>query len=93
MNDKKALEIFEECVNEMYENSTPPITWNDVQSKAIEFEPNKFTIQGEIRKHKLSEEKYDEIKAKYEKKLDTYYRRQLAWFLLDYSPTFKEEKK
>lgn len=83
MNDKKALEIFEACINEMYENSIPPTTWKQI----LKDRPKDF-----YSKHEITEGKYNEIKAKHEKKLPLYYRRKLAWFLLDYSPRFKEKK-
>jgi hypothetical protein len=87
MNDKKALEIFEACINEMYLNSVPPVAWRSI----LKSNPKEF-----FSKHKITEEKYEEIKAKYEKKLPNpkqYYKRQLDWFLLDYAPSFKEEMK
>ena len=86
MNDKKAFEIFEACVNEMYENSTPPTTWKDIKEKYGNKERSNFYLR-----HSISEQDYNRIKNKYAKKLDTFYRRKLAWFLLDYSPTFKRE--
>ena len=88
MNDKKALEIFEACVNEMYKNSTPPTTWKDIKEKYGGKERSEFYM-----KHSITEDKYNKIKAKYEKKLPVYYKRKLSWFLLDYSPTGKELKR
>jgi len=86
MSEKKALQIFIECIDEMYKNSSPPISWDTIQKKygktKIPFYEN----------HSITEKKYDEIKNKYYKKLDTFYRRKLDWFLLDYAPKFKQKK-
>jgi len=87
MNDKEALKIFESCVNEMYENSVPPTTWKDIKNKYGGKDRSEFYM-----KHSLSEQDYNRIKEKYCKKLDLFYRRKLAWFLLDYAPTFKKEE-
>jgi len=83
LNDKKALEIFEACIDEMYKNSDPPTTWKNIlQERKKEF----------YNEHSITEEQYNNIKAKYEKKLPTFYKRKLAWFLLDYSPAFTQKK-
>jgi len=87
MNDTEALKIFESCVNEMYKNSTPPTTWEDIKERYG------GTGMAFVNKHSLSEQDYDRIKDKYVVKLNIFYRRQLNWFLLDYAPSFKKEEK
>jgi hypothetical protein len=64
----------------MYKASTPSITWAEIKKK--------YSDTGEIfyDKYSLSEQDYDRIKDKYSKKLNTFYRRKLDWFLLDYAP-------
>ena len=96
MNSKEAVKIFNDCINEMYENSTPSITWQKVQKKydkkrltnrillKLGFERNCYN------KHSIFIKDYDRIKDKYSKKLNVYYRKGLDWFLLDYAPKFKE---
>jgi hypothetical protein len=83
MNEQKAIKIIEQCLNEMYKASTPPISWGQIkkkhEGKKVEF----------FLKHKLTEVDYDKIKEKYKKKLPKLYRRSLDWILLDYSPTIK----
>jgi hypothetical protein len=86
MDDAKALKIFESCVNEMYQNSSPPTTWSKIKKK---YGGKQKTFYD---KHFIKEKIYERIKERYYKKLDKYYRRKLDWFLLDYSPTIKREK-
>jgi len=83
MNDVEALKIFESCVNEMYKKSTPSTTWKDIKEQYGD------TGKSFHDKHSISEQDYNQIKDKYCKKLNLYYRRQLDWFLLDYAPSFK----
>jgi len=89
MNDKEALKVFESCVNEMYEASTPPTTWADIKKKYGDTGQGRSSF---YLRHSISEEDYNRIKIKYCKRLNAYYERQLAWFLLDYAPTFKKEE-
>jgi predicted nucleic acid-binding protein len=80
-SEKKAKEVFISCIDEMYRNSVPSITWEEILKK--------YTGKHDwYLKHKLSEETYMKIKEKYQKKLHKMYHRDLDWFLLDYSPTF-----
>ena len=81
MNDKKAMEIFEECIDEMYRNCTPPTTWEYIRKK---YGGTKKTF---FDKHIISDKLYIQIKEKYAKKLDNYYKNKLDWFLLDFAPT------
>lgn len=85
MNDTKASKIFESCVNEMYQNSTPPTTWNEIKEQ---YGGSRKTFHD---KHFITEREYNRIRNKYCKRLNTYYRQQLSWFLLDYAPAFKRE--
>ena len=91
MSDSKALKIFEACVDEMYRASTPSTTLKDIKKHMLSIDccTDRCTVYN---KHFISEEDYDRIKSKYEKQLNIYYRRQLAWFLLDYAPCFKQDK-
>jgi hypothetical protein len=83
MNDRKALSIFEECIDEMYKNSTPPTTWKDIKKK---YGGTKNTFHD---KHTINDQLYIKIKEKYAKKLDKYYKNKLDWFLLDFAPMGK----
>ena len=86
MNNTKALKIFESCINEMYQASSPPATWKQIQEQ---YGDTKKTFYD---KHTITEKEYDRIKEVYSRKLDLFYRRKLDWFLLDYAPTFKQNK-
>lgn len=85
INKKKAEKIFDDCINEMYENSIPPTTWIKIKEK---YGNSKKTFYD---KHYINEDKYNAIKDKYYKMLDKFYRRQLDWFLFDYAPSFKKK--
>jgi hypothetical protein len=88
MTNSKALKIFEACINELYMNSEPSITWQEINEKYSGDERSNFYM-----KHHISQKLYDEITSKYRKMLPEYYKRQLSWYLLDYAPTFKHEDK
>ena len=85
MTEKQAIQLFEQCIDEMYRNSEPSNTWKAINKF---FGGTKMTFHD---KHKISEDDYNKIKDKYYKKLSKYYQRKLDWFLLAYSPTIKEE--
>jgi hypothetical protein len=87
MNDKKAKQIFIQCIDELYRNSNPSISWEEIEETYADKPRSEFYM-----KHKINEDLYDKIVEKYKKKLPLFYRRQLSWFLLDYSPTFTKEK-
>lgn len=80
MNDKKALEIFEECVDELYKHSYPPVSWKEIKRIYSGKDEPFFS------RHEIHEDKYKKIKEKYYKKLSRYYRYKLDLFLLDYAP-------
>jgi len=86
ITEKRASKLVFECLNELYENSTPPINWAWVKffygNTDIRFWEN----------HKISEEKYTEIVKKYKKKLGPHYSRSLDWDLLSYAPTTSDLK-
>lgn len=86
MNDKQALKIFESCVDEMYRMSTPPASWKDIKEKYSNKNRSEF-----YSKHRISEQDYNDIKSKYAKQLNSFYKRRLVWFLLDYAPCFKKK--
>ncbi len=86
MNDKQAMKIFEDCIDEMYRNSSPPITWKELNKR---YRDTKKTFYD---KHRITETRYNCIKESYSRQLNNYYQRHLDWFLLDYAPTFKKEK-
>ncbi len=83
ITEKKALEIGQECLNEMYKASTPPITWKQVIKKYAKTNTRFFL------KHKISEKDYSRIKSKYLKKIGKYWANDLGWLLLDFSPTLE----
>lgn len=85
MTDKQAGKIFEQCIDEMYRNSEPSNTWANIKKV---FGGTKMTFHD---KHFITEESYKKIRDTYMKKLPIYYQRQLSYFLLNYSPTIKQE--
>ena len=86
VTENKAKELARKCLDEMYKASTPSISWEEILKKYSGKKTQFF------RKHKLSDEKYNSIKAKYEKKLGRSWSSSLDWMLLDYAPTFEEHK-
>jgi len=85
MSDKKALKIFEACMNELYLASIPSISWAEVREKYGDDERSEFYM-----KHVIKSVDYDMIVSRYNKLLTSYYRRQFAWYLLDYAPTCED---
>lgn len=86
ITEKRATKLVAECLNELYETSTPSINWAWVKffygNTDIRFWEN----------HKISEKKYTEIVAKYKKKLGSHYAKGLDWDLLSYAPMVSDEK-
>jgi hypothetical protein len=85
MNKEKAKKTIEACLNELYINSEPSITWKEVLNKykdVIEF----------YMKHEIDDDVYDTIVAQYLKLLPKLYHNDLRWTLLDYAPTHKKNK-
>ena len=87
MNKANAKKEIEKCLNEMYKASTPPITWVQIKKKY-----SGAKVQFYL-KHSLPEAKYEKIKEKYIAKLGKRWERELAWWLLDYSPITTESLK
>ena len=83
MNDEKALGIFDECMDELYKASDPSVSWESIQTKYAGKERSEF-----YEKHCITDDKYYEIKKRYMKRLNAFYKRKLDWYLLDYAPTF-----
>lgn len=86
ITEKRATKLVAACLNELYENSTPPINWAWVKffygETDIKFWEN----------HKISETKYTEIVGKYKKKLGPRYAKSLDWDLLSYAPMLSDKK-
>ena len=80
ITEKRATKLVFECLDELYKNSNPSITWIWVKffygDTDIKFWEN----------HKISDKKYNEIVQKYKKKLGDRYSRSLNWDLLNYAP-------
>lgn len=85
MSDKKALKIFESCMNELYLASAPSISWADIHEKYDGMDRSEFYMN-----HVIKSVDYNRIVDKYSKLLDKFYRRQFAWYLLDYAPTCED---
>ena len=87
MSKEKLLKICEECLDEMYRHSTPPITWKEYLERY-----GNTNIQG-FTKHSLSMKEYDKIYSKYIKKVPKYHRSQFAITIMNYAPTFPDLEK
>jgi len=85
--EEKATKVVEECLDEMYQHSKPPISWKEILKKYGGKKHSEFYL-----KHVISEEDYNKIKAKHQKKLHKMYHRSLDMELLNYAPTFEKEK-
>ncbi|GAI15662.1 unnamed protein product [marine sediment metagenome] len=82
MNKKNVVELFNECMDELYRASDPPITWQEILDKYIgDKERTEFYMH-----HKITAENYTKITNKYRKKIPPLYRNSFAMFLLNYSP-------
>lgn len=81
MNLKKAQELGEACLDEMYKASDPPTTWAKIKKKYTGTKTQFFL------KHEITLKDYERIKSKYAKRMGSY-ARDLDWLLLDYSPKF-----
>jgi len=88
ISKNKVVKLFNECMDELYMNSEPSISWKDIQEKY------KDSKEAFYLHHSISEEKYEKIVDKYRKKVTKLYWHDLEWFLLDYAPTTvrKEDK-
>ena len=85
-SEKKAKEVIIECLDEMYQASKPPITWEEILKK-YQGRKNWFLL------HRITEETYMKIKEKHQRRLHKMYHGDLDWMLLDYSPAFVIDKK
>ena len=88
ISEKRALLLFEECMDNLYRNSNPSISWEEIKEKYKNKERSEFYM-----KHCIKQDEYDKIVSQYKKLMTPYYRRKLAWYLLDYSPTICKEGK
>lgn len=74
-----AQKIMIECLDELYKNCTPPIQWGMLEllygGTEIPF----------YEKHTIDEKKYEEIIAKYKKKLGPH-AKDMGMTLLNYAP-------
>jgi len=88
ISKNRAVELFNECMDELYRNSTPSISWKEIQEKY------RNSKEAFYLRYSISEEKYNMIVDKYRKKVTKMYWNDLDWYLLDYAPTtVKEEDK
>ena len=83
MNKEKYQKIYEECLNELYLNSEPPISWKDYRIRYWNTKTQGFL------NHYLPEDKCEKIMKKYRKRLPEY--DSLAWLILDLGPTSNKE--
>ena len=86
LSKEKASKVVEDCLDEMYRNSKPPITWKEILKKYGGKGQTEFYL-----KHAISEEDYEKIKAKHQKKLHKLYHNSMDMELLNYAPTLKRE--
>jgi hypothetical protein len=78
---KRVKEIIEACLNEMYQNADPPITWDEYKKRYAN-----TGIQG-FKKHYLDEKKCNEIWKKYEKQVPRLHQTAFNFEILNFAPT------
>ena len=84
VSEKRAINLIRQCLNELYMNSEPPISWEECESRYTE--ENEWWML-----HKIDSDTYDEIVSKYKKMIGSLYRGLLEMALLSYAPTTREE--
>jgi hypothetical protein len=82
---EKAAGIIRQCLDELYRNSKPSITWAEVNKQY----GGKKTQWW--RNHRIKESVYEEISERYRKRLSPLYRDNFHWLLLQYAPMFEDE--
>ena len=85
MSEKKAMGLFEDCMDELYLASVPSISWHDIKRKYSGENRSELYL-----KHKIKSSVYDSIVSKYKKSLPKFYNRDFESYLLDYAPTSED---
>ena len=91
LDDDEVWEIAQECLDEMYRNSTPSITWEEILDK-YGGEDNKNKGEPFYEKHEINKEKYEEIEKKYRSKIPDSANSNFSYLLLDYAPKYKDNE-
>ncbi len=84
---RRILKIAEECLDEMYRNADPPLSWNEYKERYGE-----TTIQG-FKNHYIDVKKCNEIWEKYGKQIPKSWKRHFNHMILNYAPTSIEPDK
>ncbi len=84
MKKEKVIEIANEMMNELYQNSKPKITRKEYKKKY-----GKTAIAG-YERHQIDKKKSEEILEKYKKKVRQRYHFPLDMFWLDFCPKGSE---
>jgi|GEM_PF-3302220 len=87
MNRVNTVKKIEACLDELYRESTPSITWEQIKKK---YSGTKIQF---YLAHFLPEAKYVTITNKYRKLGGAKWVRDLEWALLDYAPITSENLK
>ena len=82
MSKVRVVELFNQCMNELYEASTPSISWKKVQETYRGKQRDEFYL-----KHYIDEDKYNEITNRYKRLIPKLYHNDFSFYLLDYAPT------
>ena len=85
LNEEQLKKTIIACLDEMYRSSEPPITWEEV-------EESYYGAEEWYMNHRISLQKYDDIRRKYEKLIPEHQHRYLHFELLNYAPAFKRKK-
>ena len=80
-NFNKSEDTMKKCLDELYINSEPSITWSEILDK-YNGTKEQFYLN-----HYINPETYDKIVSKYEKKLPKHLRNAFHMTLLSYAPT------
>lgn len=82
---KRAIELIHDCLDELYQNATPAISWDECQNKYV-------GVKEWWARHIIDGGKYEEIVERYKKKIGPTYRGSLEMALLNYGPMEKVEE-
>lgn len=82
--NEKTARLVVQCLDELYRNSQPSITWEEVQEKYSSTDIKFY------RKHVINAAEYNRIVDKYKDKLPSGKERELDYTLLNYAPKFKD---
>lgn len=83
MNKEKVVQLLKDCLNEMYQASDPPITWEECNEK---YAGQDFWYMN----HAIDDDVYEEILKKYLKQIPKFFVQSFLMEILSFAPTHKK---